>query len=99
MARMDLRARAFAWLTRRQGAVGGMTDEQVISLQKHEMPDSKVTNWTLRAAGVPVRLTDYLGMPHGFLNFPRLCRSAPQALAELIAEQKLALAPAGQSVP
>ncbi|MFC4691921.1 MULTISPECIES: alpha/beta hydrolase [Geodermatophilus] len=41
----------------------------------------------LRDAGVPVRLTEYVGMPHGFLAFPRLCRSAPQALAELCAEQ------------
>lgn len=40
----------------------------------------------LRAAGVPVRVTTYVGMPHGYLAFPRLCRSAPQALAELSAE-------------
>lgn len=45
----------------------------------------------LRAAGVPVRLTEYVGMPHGYLNFPGVCRSAPQALAELCAEQRAAL--------
>jgi acetyl esterase/lipase len=41
----------------------------------------------LRSGGVPVRLTDYVGMPHGFLNFPGICRSAPQAMAEICAEQ------------
>ena len=46
----------------------------------------------LRAAAVPVRLTEYVAMPHGFLNFPGLCRWAPQALAEICAEQKAALA-------
>ncbi len=45
----------------------------------------------LRAAGVPVRTTEYVGMPHGYLSFPRLCRSAPQALAELVAELRRAL--------
>ena len=45
----------------------------------------------LRAAAVPVRCTEYVGMPHGFLNFPGVCRSAPQALAELCAEQTAAL--------
>ena len=47
----------------------------------------------LRAAGVPVRLTEYVGMPHGYLNFPGLCRLAAQALAEITAEQQAALAP------
>lgn len=46
---------------------------------------------TLRAAGVPVKLTEYPGMPHGFLNFPGLCRGARPALAELVSEQKAAL--------
>lgn len=46
----------------------------------------------LRAAGVAVRLTEYVGMPHGYLNFPGLCRIAPQALAEICAEQTAALA-------
>jgi acetyl esterase/lipase len=45
----------------------------------------------LRAAGIAVRVTQYTGMPHGFLSFPRICRSAPQALAELVAEQRAAL--------
>jgi acetyl esterase len=46
---------------------------------------------TLRAAGVPVRATTYVGMPHGFLAFPLLCRAAPQALSELVTEIRAAL--------
>src|SRR5215469_1003928 len=45
----------------------------------------------LRSAGVPVRFTEYIGMPHGYLNFPGVCRSARQALAEMCAEQAAAL--------
>jgi acetyl esterase len=47
----------------------------------------------LREADVAVRTTTYVGMPHGYLSFPRLCRSDPQALAELCAELGSALAP------
>ena len=46
----------------------------------------------LRAAGVPVRFTEYVGMPHGFVNFPGLSRAAHQAMAEICAEQSAALA-------
>ena len=53
----------------------------------------------LRAAGVPVRFTEYVGMPHGYLHFPGLCRSAPQALAELCAEQTAALVQPVVGVP
>ena len=45
----------------------------------------------LRSAGVPVRFTEYVGVPHGFLNFPGICRIAPQAMAEICAEQAAAL--------
>jgi acetyl esterase/lipase len=45
----------------------------------------------LRAAGVPVRFTEYVGVPHGFMNFPGLSRAAHQAMAEICAEQAAAL--------
>lgn len=45
----------------------------------------------LRSAGVPVRFTEYVGMPHGYLNFPGVCRSARQAMAEICTEQAAAL--------
>jgi acetyl esterase len=46
----------------------------------------------LSAAGVPVRYTEYVGVPHGFVNFPGLSRGAAQALAEICAAQKAELA-------
>lgn len=47
----------------------------------------------LRSAGVPVRFTEYVGMPHGYLNLPGICRGAQQAMAEICVEQAAALAP------
>lgn len=45
----------------------------------------------LRRAGVPVRTTTYVGMPHGFFAFPHVSRAAPQALEELGASLHQAL--------
>jgi acetyl esterase len=53
----------------------------------------------LRAAGVPVRFTEYVGMTHGFVNFPGLSRAAHQAMAEVCAEQSAALVPPRARVP
>jgi acetyl esterase/lipase len=40
----------------------------------------------LREAGVTTRWTEYAGMPHGFTTLPGVCRSAPQAVAEIVQE-------------
>jgi acetyl esterase len=46
----------------------------------------------LQDAGNQVRLTEYVGMPHGYFSFPKVVRgSIMQALAELCAEQRYAL--------
>jgi len=46
----------------------------------------------MQDAGTPVRLTEYVGMPHGYFSFPKVIRgSIVQALAELCAEQRYAL--------
>jgi len=46
----------------------------------------------MQAAGTTVRLTEYVGMPHGYFSFPKVIRgSVVQALAELCAEQRYAL--------
>jgi acetyl esterase len=47
----------------------------------------------LRSAGVPVRVTEYVGMPHGYLAFPQFARSATQAFSEIISELRMHLAP------
>jgi acetyl esterase/lipase len=45
----------------------------------------------LRDAGVSARLTEYAGMPHGFTTLPGMCRSAPQAVAEIVQELRTSL--------
>ena len=71
----------------------------LIQVAEHDplRPDGKRYAAALRAAGVPVRLTEYVGVPHGFVNFPGLSRAAGQAMAEICAEQSEAL-DAGRAV-
>src|SRR6185437_11060323 len=57
MARMDLRVRAFAWLTRRQSSVAGKTEEQVIAMQSREFPAGRVTDWIFGATAPGVDVT------------------------------------------
>ena len=40
----------------------------------------------LRAAGVEVRATNYVGLPHGFASFPGVAHSGAQHRAELVTE-------------
>lgn len=46
----------------------------------------------LRAAGVPTRHTNYLGVPHGFASFPYATRVGRQQQWELVTELRAALA-------
>ena len=42
----------------------------------------------LRAAGVEVRLTNYLGVPHGFASFPGATRIGEQHRSEIVTEMR-----------
>jgi len=44
MARMDLRVRAWGWMTRRQASVAARSEEDVIAMQRRGMPESRVTD-------------------------------------------------------
>jgi acetyl esterase len=45
----------------------------------------------LRRAGNEVRLTEYVGAPHGYISVPGAVRGAKQALAEIVAELRVHL--------
>jgi acetyl esterase/lipase len=72
----------------------------LIQVGEHDPLRDNVVRYAeaLRAAGVPVRFTEYVGMPHGFVNFPGLSSAAHQAMAEVCAEQSAALVPPRASV-
>jgi acetyl esterase/lipase len=65
----------------------------LIQVAEHDplLEDGERYAAALRAAGVPVRFTEYVGVPHGFVNFPGLSKAAHQAMAEICAEQAAAL--------
>jgi acetyl esterase/lipase len=65
----------------------------LIQVAEHDplLEDGERYAAALRAAGVPVRFTEYVGVPHGFVNFPGLSKTAHQAMAEICAEQTAAL--------
>ena len=47
----------------------------------------------LQAAGVSTQVTDYAGMVHGFLSFPRFCRGAKPARNEIVRYIQSAVSP------
>ena len=48
------------------------------------------------SAGVPVRVTNYLGVPHGFASFPGATLVGAQHRAEIVDELRLRLGVTGR---
>jgi acetyl esterase len=63
----------------------GLPDALILTAEHDALRDDGILYAErLRAAGVPVQLTNYLGVPHGFLSMSRLCRAAAaQAILEI----------------
>jgi acetyl esterase len=66
-------------------SVDGLPDAVILTAEHDALRDDGILYaQRLRASGTAVRFTNYLGMPHGFLSMPRLCRSASsQAILEI----------------
>jgi acetyl esterase len=73
----------------------------LIQVAEHDplRPDGLRYAAALRKAGVPVRFTEYVGVPHGFVNFPGLSGAAHQAMNEVVAAQREGLIPATTAEP
>jgi acetyl esterase/lipase len=58
MARIDLRLRAWGWLTRRQMSAATMSEAAIIALQGRRVPANVVTKWRFGAVPPGVEVTD-----------------------------------------
>ena len=66
--------------------VEGLPPAVILTAEADALREDGVLYAAGRATGVPVRFTNYLGVPHGFLSMPRLCRTAAsQAILEIAA--------------
>lgn len=64
--------------------LSGLPRATIITADHDSLRDDGLLYATrLARAGVPVRYTNYLGMPHGFLSMPRICTAAAQAIGEI----------------
>ena len=58
MTQVDVRLRAWGWLTRRMAPVGTMSEAEVIALQARRVPANAVTRWLFGAVPAGVEVAD-----------------------------------------
>lgn len=74
--------------------VGGVAPACVQTAERDPLRDEgRAYARHLEAAGVPTRLTEYVGVPHGFVSLPGLTSAAAQAVAELVQFARPLVAP------